>query len=408
MRDAIIGLLPMIDQALADCVGVVEERALEPVAHIRNRMMARLAYPDDVMLAALAGGTGSGKSSLFNAVAGEDVASTGGVRPTTAHPQALVPMSRAAALAGYLDQIGVDDRVPSRGNEWLCLIDLPDTDSVEVDHRLRVDSLLPRLDCVVWVVDPEKYRDAALHHGYLAPMAAYQSQFIFVLNQSDRLRDQEMSMVKADLVAALAEDGIDDPVVLDTAAQPLAGPSLGIDALLIHLQQKLGRSVYEKLLVDLRTGSSSLMKAPGGGSGAEFGPRWDRVVAETVARVDAGDLSGGGQQVAALLEEIAGEIGGEPGRSIQAIAAQAPASVLAAGSSLSPPAATKPRPRWRWGRRATTAPVPPADGGSARVRAALETEVGDPVRAILAKKARAQASISELALALNDLTRRSG
>jgi hypothetical protein len=112
--------------------------------------------------------------------------------------------------------------------------------------------------------------------------------------------------------------------------------------------------------------------------------------------------------VAALLEEIAGEIGGEPGRSIQAIAAQAPASVLAAGSSLSPPAATKPRPRWRRGSRATTAPVPPPDGGSARVRAALETEVGDPVRAILAKKARAQASISELALALNDLTRRSG
>jgi len=29
MRDAIIGLLPMIDQALADCVGVVDEVSLD-------------------------------------------------------------------------------------------------------------------------------------------------------------------------------------------------------------------------------------------------------------------------------------------------------------------------------------------------------------------------------------------
>ncbi|MEX1126899.1 MAG: GTPase, partial [Acidimicrobiia bacterium] len=266
MRDAIIGLLPMIDQALADCVGVVDQRTLEPVAHMRNRMMARLAYPDDMLLAALAGGTGSGKSSLFNAIAGEDVAATGGVRPTTSHPQALVPMSRESAIAGYLDEIGVDDRVSHEGREWLCLIDLPDTDSVEVDHRQRVDSLLPRLDCVVWVVDPEKYRDAALHHGYLAPMAAYHSQFVFVLNQSDRLTDDDISRVKADLVSALVEDGIENPTVFDTVAQPPAGPTLGIEGLLAHLEQELGGSVYEKLLVDLRAGCSSLLEASGDGS----------------------------------------------------------------------------------------------------------------------------------------------
>ena len=407
MRDDIIGLVPMIDQTLADCLGVVDEPSLEPVAHMRNRLVARLAYPDDVLLAALAGGTGSGKSSLFNAVAGEDVAATGGVRPTTSHPQALVPVSRASALSGYLDEVGIDDRVPHEGHDWLCLIDFPDTDSVEIDHRQRVDSLLPRIDCVVWVVDPEKYRDAALHHGYLRPMAAYQSQFVFVLNQSDRLQDEEVPRVKADLTAALVEDGIEVPVVFATAARPVAGPSLGVEALVDHLR-KLGGSVCDKLLVDLRAGCASLLEAPGSGPGVEFESRWKGIVDAAVARVDSGDRSGAGEQVATFLEDIAEEAGGEPGKSIGQIAAQAPgAVVLGASPAISQPGGSKPR-RWWWRARWTTPSVEVSDTGSAGVRASLEAEVGGPVRAILAKKARAQASISELVLAVNDLTRRSG
>jgi hypothetical protein len=404
MHDGIIGLLPLIDQTLADCVGVVDQRSLDRVAHMRNRLAARLAYPDNVLLAALAGGTGSGKSSLFNAIAGEEVAPTGGVRPTTSHPKALVPPSRASALAGYLDQIGIDDRVPHEGHAWLCLIDLPDTDSVEIDHRQRVDSLLPGADCVVWVVDPEKYRDAALHHGYLAPMADYQSQFVFVLNQSDRLGDQELAQLKADLTAALLEDGIEGPTVLATAAQPAAGPPSGIEALLDHLREKLGGSMYEKLLVDLQTGSALLLGAPGSGSGVEFEDRWHGVVEEAAARIVAGDRSGAGQAMAAFLEQIAHEIGGDPARSIRVMAAQAPATVLAIGPAPAPPVATA-RQRW-WRRRATTPSVPVTGAGSADVRAALDKSVGRPVREVLGRRAKAQASIGELTLAVNELTRR--
>jgi hypothetical protein len=402
MRDAIIGLLPVIDQALADSVGVIDERALEPVAHLRNRTLTRLAYPDDVLLTALAGGTGSGKSSLFNAVAGEEVATTGGVRPTTSRPQVLVPIARRTALAGYLDEIGVDERVAHDGHDWLCLIDLPDTDSVEVEHRLRVDSLLPRLDCVIWVVDPEKYRDAALHHAYLAPMAAYQSQFVFVLNQADRLTDDEITLVKADLVSVLEEDGIEAPTVLATRARPPAGPSVGIDELLEVLHQKLGGSVYEKLLVDLRAGCALLLAATGGGSGPNFDARWEEVLDQAGAQADAGDLSGAGQQVAAFLEIVADETGGELGSSIGEIAGRAPAVVLGGGSSPAQSVDLAPRRRW-WGRRVTIPPIPVAVTGSALVRTALATEVGDPVRKLLARKARAQAAILALALALNEL-----
>jgi hypothetical protein len=404
MRDQIIGLLPMIDQSLAAAVGVIDQSALGPVANMRNRLAARLAYPDDVLLAALAGGTGSGKSSLFNAIAGEDLASTGGVRPTTSHPQALVPTSRASALAGYLDQIGIEDRVLHDGQDWLCLIDLPDTDSVELDHRQRVDSLLPQIDCVIWVVDPEKYRDAALHHGYLAPMAAYQRQFVFVLNQRDRIEEGDVDRVKDDLIEALREDGIEDPTVLDTAAQPSAGPPSGIDALLDHLREECGRSVFQKLLVDLRTGCASLLEAPGGGPGVDFDKRWSRALDDAQEQAAGGDLSGAGQQVAAFLEGIADETGGELGTAIEEIAVRASLVVIDVGSRVPSAGRQEPKRRW-WPNKAAERPGPKPDFGP--VRASLESEIGEPVRALLTKRAKAHASIAELALALDAVTRRS-
>ena len=88
------------------------------------------------------------------AIAGEEVALTGGIRPMTSEPLALVPADGAEALDGFLDELGISDRVEHDGPSWLCLIDLPDNDSVELDHRHRVDVLLPRVDMVAWVTDP--------------------------------------------------------------------------------------------------------------------------------------------------------------------------------------------------------------------------------------------------------------
>ncbi|HEY6628090.1 MAG TPA: GTPase [Acidimicrobiia bacterium] len=397
MRDGITGLIPVIDQAVADCVGVVDPASLETVALMRKRIVTRLDYPDDVLFAALAGGTGSGKSSLFNAIAGEDIAPTGGVRPTTSQPKALVPSSRAEAVAGYLDLIGVADRVPHSQHQWLCLIDLPDTDSVEVDHRQRVEALLPQIDFVIWVVDPEKYRDASIHREYLAPMAAYQEQFLFVLNQRDRLSDDDLSRVVADLSAALTEDGIRRPTVIATAAGPSAGPAQGIDQLVAHLQRELGGSVYEKALVDLRTAADSLLQMLGGGSSSEFDVRWSEIVDEVTAQANAGDLSDASQQLVAFLDDLSDEVGGEIGNAIGALATEAPRVILSAEPDVAP---NSPPPRW-W-RRSSREDPPQQD----TLREALEKRIARPTRDLLTRRAKAQASVAELALALNNLTPR--
>lgn len=139
----------------------------------------------------------------------------------------------------------------------------------------------------------------------------------------------------------------------------------------------------------------------------DFGDRWQQIVDDAIDRIDAGDLSGAGQELAGFLEEIAEESGGEPGKAIRAIAAMGPGLVLAAVPSPDPPPAQQPKRKW-WGGRSSTPPAAQSGARLAMVRAALESEVGDPVRAVLAKRARSLASIAELTLAVDELTRRAG
>ena len=400
MHDSIADLLPILDQALADCVGVVDEPDLEPIAQARNRIEARLRRPDDVLLVALAGGTGSGKSSLFNAIAGDELAVTGGARPTTSQPLALMPEARAGEMAGYLADAGVDNRVVVPGRPWLCLIDLPDTDSVVVDHRLRVEALLPKVDMVVWVVDPEKYRDAALHHGLITPLAAYGRQFVFVLNQVDRLSRGDAGRVIDDLVTALVADGVADPAVFPTAAQPPAGPALGLDSLLSHLRAMLDSGLVDaKMLIDLETAVKELVEVAGPAGGVDFEKRW----ADMQPGLSSRDPAERGMAVARFLDGLAEEVGGPSGRGLRDIARVAPAALIDRPPEEQPKA--KQHRRFGFGRRPT--PESAADAGSV-AKDATETELLAAVREILTRRARAQAAIGLLALEVHSLSDRGG
>ena len=69
----------------------------------------RLGFPAETYVLALVGGTGVGKSSLLNALAGTSVSDASARRPTTAHPLAWVPRSSRPDLAELLDWLGVPD-----------------------------------------------------------------------------------------------------------------------------------------------------------------------------------------------------------------------------------------------------------------------------------------------------------
>ena len=196
-----------------------------------ERAGSRLALSRDHTVVALAGSTGSGKSSLFNALARLRLSAVGVRRPTTGVAHACVwgPLEPANQL---LDWIGVlprhrfvresaldaDDEATLRG---LVLLDLPDFDSVERGHRLEVDRLLGLVDQVIWVVDPQKYGDRILHQAYLSQFRSLADVTIVVLNQADRLSTQDTEIVLSDLRRLIEEDGLGTaPVMATSAKQP--------------------------------------------------------------------------------------------------------------------------------------------------------------------------------------------
>ena len=100
-------------------------------------------------------------------------------RPTAAEPIAWVPAERRRELTALLTWLEVTQVREHHGQGLgeLAVIDLPDFDSIAPEHRRRVDELLPRVDAVAWVVDPEKYKDEIVHGGYLqSQLGVYSSE----------------------------------------------------------------------------------------------------------------------------------------------------------------------------------------------------------------------------------------
>lgn len=176
----------------------------------------RLALGVDHTIVALAGGTGSGKSSTFNAISRLTFADVGVRRPTTARVTACAWSQDATALLDWLEvdserRISRDsalDGADEASLAGLILLDLPDHDSIEPKHREIVDRILPLVDLLIWVVDPQKYADEALHAGYLKSFAGAEASMIVVLNQIDTVPEPGRPALVADVARLLTEDGL--------------------------------------------------------------------------------------------------------------------------------------------------------------------------------------------------------
>jgi len=108
---------------------------------------------------------------------------------------------------------------PSATLGELAILDLPDFDSIAPEHRALVDALLPRVDAVAWVVDPEKYKDEIMHGGYLRTFAPRLRQQLVVLNRSDLLNADDAARVSDDMRAQLRREGLADIGVVTTRAR---------------------------------------------------------------------------------------------------------------------------------------------------------------------------------------------
>jgi uncharacterized membrane protein len=105
----------------------------------------------------------------------------------------------------------------------LVLMDLPDHDSVMGHATDLVDELVGRSDLIVWVLDPQKYADAAVHRRFLVPLAGHSEVIAVVLNQADLLSAGQIEDCVQDLRRLLDSENLPDVQILVASARTGAG-----------------------------------------------------------------------------------------------------------------------------------------------------------------------------------------
>ena len=251
-KDASIELvdhLRALSEAVELCEGRVDSAVLDDARRVVDQADRRLAISGSATVVALAGATGSGKSSIFNVLSGTTLATVGVRRPTTAHAMACSWGEESAE--DLLDWLQIPrrhaleaDPAMAAALDGLVLLDLPDHDSTEVDHRMEVDRLVQLVDMLVWVVDPQKYADAAIHDRYLKPLAQHSDVMMIILNQVDKLSPSQREQCLKDLRRLLMSEGLANVQVIAVSA--VTGE--GIEG----LRETLAKQVAEKQAAALR------------------------------------------------------------------------------------------------------------------------------------------------------------
>jgi GTP-binding protein EngB required for normal cell division len=239
-----------LDEATRDARGRLGDDLIADARAVVDRATGRLRLSADHTVVAVAGATGSGKSSTFNALTGLELSAVGVRRPTTSWASACVWGGEGAEeLLSWLgipprhqttrDSMLDSGRRHSHGElDGVVLLDLPDHDSTEVAHHLEVDRLVELADLLVWVLDPQKYADAAIHDRYLAPARDHQDVMLVVLNQIDAVPADRRDSMLADVRRLLDEEGLDRVPVLPVSARH----GTGVD----ELRAEIARRVAEK------------------------------------------------------------------------------------------------------------------------------------------------------------------
>ncbi|MGH3506918.1 MAG: GTPase [Nocardioidaceae bacterium] len=260
-----------LEQAVEAARGRLDDALVADAEAVVERAAGRLRLSSEHTVVALAGSTGSGKSSLFNGLVGLDLAATGVRRPTTSWTLACAWGPDGATE--LLDWLGIpkrhqinrtgmlDDSAADHDLDGLVLLDLPDHDSTEVSHHLEVERLVKFADVLIWVLDPQKYADAAVHDRFLKRLSSHADVMMAVLNHIDELPPGGLDPTLRDVHRLLEQDGLDGVPVFATSATEGDGMAELRKALAERVATK--KDAKERLRADVRAVAGRIAEQTG-------------------------------------------------------------------------------------------------------------------------------------------------
>jgi energy-coupling factor transporter ATP-binding protein EcfA2 len=244
------------------------------------------------LVVAFFGGTGVGKSTLLNRLAGREIARTGVVRPTSREISAYVHES--VRLRPLPSNLPIDKvQIIHHSNETyrnVLWVDMPDFDSTDQSNHELALGWLPHIDLLIYVVSPERYRD---DRGWRILLENERDHgWVFVMNQWDRGHPLQVD----DFAKLLAQGGFTDPVLYRTDSRPerdrrkdddfpqLEGMIQGLADR--RVREELTRHNLEGRMQGLAQAVSSLVEKLGDDESLQrLGESWRRLWPETSAKL---------------------------------------------------------------------------------------------------------------------------
>ena len=202
-----------------------DHRKIRGIKQLLSRKLGILLYKKNApyVWVVFIGGTGTGKSTLFNALCGTDVSKTGVERPKTEGPVVYAHkngnVEDGFPFADYTIR-SVDEKSPGGLNQaglaggfvivehtrdtmmHIALVDTPDLDSLETYNRQMAEDFYLLSDLIVFVSSQEKYADE-VPSLFFRRIYTDEKPYFFLVNKTDG------KLMKEDVLTFFGQQDID-------------------------------------------------------------------------------------------------------------------------------------------------------------------------------------------------------